>query len=488
MSNQYLTAAFHSHGAAWNRRHFLKAALGTTAALGLAGCDVTEDDPFEVYDGPEITEADFVSFNAGYYDFGVDTATQLPHLSIRDGAISGNTDPIAIAYRLQRLVDVDDPVALETMMDTLLAAQEDGASFIQYRGLLPSLEFDGSRTGFEKASADFQIQPNACLSARVAMVAQAYTGTPLGDKAMTFLANQAEGYNYYFVQSELLFSTSGNAIMPEVGNLRVDLLFEEFYAEMAFVFAYFIGHSTLLDDPDIGLEAWRVLIDPAGVPTDEQTDSFTSLITLATPLAKNGSGYQYFHPLLSLPRTALSTSMRDALYNVLYTYLDAARFANLPGIYSGGPDANGLFEEENGLSRLASGKRFEGARQDVVTVDALAAALRLFDEGTLERQTVRRWIGMYDAVAGVRDTAGLYGSIARNGNVVPALYARQNGAMILFDSAAPDLLDAFLAAEGRPTLSDLFAEVQIEHQGQPIVRVDAPLPLPPTQTQLFVAA
>ncbi|MEZ4700930.1 MAG: hypothetical protein R2834_11410 [Rhodothermales bacterium] len=489
MPRIHLPAAYRNSPAqpGWNRRHFLKAAVGTSFAIGLFGCDVTEEDPFEIYDGPEITEADFVSFNAGYYDIGIDGKTQFPHTAVLNGAPSGTTDPIAIAYRMQRLIDLDDAVTLETIVDHLLLAQEDGASFIKYRGLLPALDFNASSTGFEKTSADFEIQANACLSARVAMTAQAYTGTPLGTKAMQFLQNQTEGYNYYFVQNELLFSTAGNAITSELNTGRVDLLFEEFYAEMAFVLSYFVGHSVLLDDPTIGIEAWNVLIDPAGVPTDSTKDSFTELITFATPLAKNGSAYQYFHPLLTLPLNALSTTMQNGLYNVLYAYLDAARFGNLPGIYSGGPDLDGAFEEENGLSILASGKRFEGSRQLVVTVDALAAALRLFPAESQDRQTVRRWMGVYDGVAGVRDTAGLFGSIGRNGDVVPAMYARQNGAMILFETTGPAHLEAFLEAEGRTTLAEMFASVEITHEGLPIEKVNAPLPLPPMQTQLFTS-
>ncbi len=489
MPRIHLPAAYRTSPApaGWNRRHFLKAAAGASVALSLFGCDVTEDDPFEIYEGPEITEADFVTFNSGYYDVAINSKTQFPHASVVNGVPSGSTDPIAIAYRIQRLIDVDDATALETIIDHLLLAQEDGASFIQYRGLLPTLEFNSSSAGFEKTSADFEIQPNACLSARVAMAAQAYSGTALGSKALQFLQNQAEGYNFYFVQNELLLSTTGNAISTDVGTGRVDLLFEEFYAEIAFVLSYFIGHSTLLNDPTIGQEAWSVLIDPAGVPTDTMKDAFTALITLAAPLAKNGSGYQYFHPLLALPTTALSTSMQNGLYNALYAYLDNARFGNLPGIYSGGPDIDGTFEEENGLSALASGKRFEGSRQAVVTVDALAAALRLFPADSQDRQTLRRWIGVYDGVTGIRDTAGLFGSISRNGDVVPAMYARQNGAMILFDSTGPDHLEAFLEAEGRTTLSEMFAEVMILNEGVPVEKVAAPLPLPPAQTALFTA-
>jgi hypothetical protein len=472
---------------AWTRRHFLKAAFGTSVALGLFGCDVTEEDPFAIYDGPEITEADFVTFNAGYYDVGVDTTTQFPHTAVFDGVASGTTDPIAIAYRIQRLIDQDDAATLDTILTRLLVAQEDGASFIQYRGLLPALEFSPGSTGFEKSSADFEIQANACLSARVAMVAQAFDGEAVGTKARQFLQNQFEGYNYYFVQNERLFSIAGNAISTDVNVGRVDLLFEEFYVEMAFVMSYFLGYSTLLDDPDIGLEAWGALVDPAGVPTDSIKDQFTSLITFSVPLSKNGSAYQYFHPLLALPKNALSPSLQNALYNVLFAYLDAARFANLPGIYSGGPDLDQQFEEENGLSALAAGKRFEGSRQVVVTADGLAAALRLFPADSQDRQTLRRWIGLYDAIAGVRDTSGLFGSVSRNGEVVPALFARQNGAMILFDSAGPDHLEAFLAAESRPTLTEMLANVQILADGAPIAKVNAPLPLPPAQTQLFTA-
>lgn len=470
---------------AWNRRHFLKAAFGTTIALGLAGCDVTEDEPLEIYEGPEITEADFVSFNAGYYDIGVDTRTQLPHSAVVNGAPSGMTDPIAIAYRIQRLIDIDDAATLEAIVDLLLVAQEDGASFIKYRGLLPNLLFNNGSTGFEKESAAFEIQANACLSARVAMTAQAYAGTALGTKAMQFLQNQAEGYNFYFVQNELLFSTAGDAISSTPASTRVDLLFEEFYVEMAFVMSYFLGHSTLVDDPALGGQAWQALIDPAGIPTDTTTDSFTELITLATPLSKNGSGYQYFHPLLALPAGALSTSMQNSLYNVLFTYLDAARFGNLPGTYSGGPDADGNYEEENGLSILAAGKRFEGSRQVTLTVDAIAAAMRLFAADSLERQTLRRWIGTYDAIAGVRDTAGLFGGVTRNGEVIPAMFARQNGAMILFDSNGPAHLEAFLEAEGRTTLTEMFNAVTISHDGVPVEKVSAPLPLPPAQAQQF---
>ena len=70
-------------------------------------CDQVEDS-LENYTGPEIDELDFVAVNQVYLDIAIDSATQFPHNAIKDGALSGFTDPVSIAYKLQHLVDIAD--------------------------------------------------------------------------------------------------------------------------------------------------------------------------------------------------------------------------------------------------------------------------------------------------------------------------------------------------------------------------------------------
>ena len=455
--------------------------------MGLAGCDTTED-PFESYTGPEINEIDLIASNSAYYDLTLGSPTLFPNRSILNGLATNATDPSTIAYRLQYLIDQGDAISAETLMDNLLLAQENSVIFIDYRGFIPSLEFsDQTTTGFQKATSSYSIPENTALSARVAMAASAFAGTAIEDKAMQFLQNQKEGYNFFLSEDSLFLPVTGDALDSTINSTKIDLLFSDFYVELAFVLSYFIGDSTTVQDPQVGLDAWLALIGENSIPTSEHGDSFTGLINIPVPLSRNGSGYQYFHPLLALPMSSINTSLADALYNVLYSFLDAARFANLPGIFSGGPNSSGDFLDDNGLIRLTATGSQSSARESVATVDALVAALRLFPVDSVERQTLRRWIGLYNAVPNIQATGGLNGSVDRSGNVSQSLFARQNTAMILFDSTAPDHLENFLASNGKTSLQELFSQVAITINGEPLQRIDADLPLPPPEAQLFMS-
>ncbi|MBX2818503.1 MAG: hypothetical protein KTR29_02440 [Rhodothermaceae bacterium] len=471
---------------AQSRRKFIKTALGGAAALGIVGCDTTED-PFESFSGPEIDELELVTSNAGFYDIAISSPTLFPNNALLNGAISNITDPVSIAYRLQYLIDLGDSVTIETMLDNLILAQENSVAFIDYRGFLPSLDFANTSSGFAKGSPEFSIAENAALSARVAMAASAFAGTPVEDKANLFLLNQKEGYNFYLSGDSLFFPESGSALNADIGTSKIDILFNEFYVELAFVLSFFIGDSSTISSAQVGQDAWQALIGESGIPTSQHGDSFTGLINIPVPLSRTGSANQYFHSLLSLPTSSIGMVLTDALYNVLYSFLDAARFENLPGIYSGGPDSSGEFLNDNGLIRLTASGSGSSSRESVVTVDALVAALRLFEVDSVERQTLRRWIGLYNAVPNIQDAGGLNGGVDKNGNVSPAIFARQNAAMILFDSMAPDHLENFLSSNGKTSLADMFSQITIDIDGAPIQRVDADLPLPPPEMQLFAS-
>ena len=467
-----------------SRRRLLNAAAGMLLVLTIAGCDQAMDE-FENYDGPEIAELDFATFNSTYIAVGIDQKTQFPHSSIINGTPSGKTDPVSIAYYLQFLIDDGDAARVETLIDHLLIAQEESVQFLNYRGLIPNLTFAATTTGFSKETADVVIQDNAALSARVAMAAAAFTGTGIDTKCLQFLDAQKEGYNYYLSDGSLFYPTMGNAITSEIGDEKIDLLFSDHYAEMAFVMSYFIGDTEFITDAEVGIDAFNALTVPENVPTDVHGDSFTGLINLTVPLAQNGSASQYFQSLLVLDPVKMNSTVQGALYNTLHSFLDAARFDNLPGIYSAAPDQAGAFQTDNGLNRLAAKRQRQTAKETYLAIDALGPAMRLFPDDERNRQTLRRWIGLYDAVPGTRSNTGHFGSVNKQGSVSPALYARQNLAMILFNTTGPGHLDAFLTSEGRSTLTDLFSRLTITHNGGPIERVSAPLPLPPPQAQLF---
>ena len=175
----------------WTRRGFLQSTLGGMLAAGVAACDNVEFEEEEpLFDGPQIDEEDFIAFNAGYYDIGVDTKTQLPYSSISGEGSTGETDPASIAFRLQYLIDQGRTASapIETMLDHLLAAQISDLPPRNYRNLLPRLAFNASETGLEPVSREYFVSHNAMLSARVAMAAQAFKGAAIEDKALTFLA------------------------------------------------------------------------------------------------------------------------------------------------------------------------------------------------------------------------------------------------------------------------------------------------------------
>ncbi len=475
--------------ATWTRRGFLQTTLGSVLALSAAACDdlgLEEDEP--LFDGPQINEDDFIAFNAAYYDIGIDAKTQFPYTAFINGEPHSETDPIAIAYRIQYLIDQGGFAAttIETILDHLLAAQVSGRPPKNYRNMIPRLTLKDDEVGFEAATFEYSFVRNALLSSRVAMAAQAFAGTAVEDKALTFLDKQKAGYNEALSRTPSGFlPTFAHAGLFAVDPDGLNLLFGGFYEAVAFVLSYFIGDTEFIADPQTGLDSWQAMIAAQNTFVDEHFASTTGPLSIPSPLARNGSAFQYFYPLLSLQPDALTPSLAGALYNVLYSYLDAATFDRLPGIYSAGPADNGGFLFDNGLNRLAARQRFQGSQETVVTIDALAAAMRLFPVGSDERLTLGGWIGLYASLSGALSPHGYFGGIDKEGRIVQSMYARQNGAMILFNSNAADHLEAFLTSRGRPGMRELFSQIVLTHQGTPIARIDAPLPLPPNADRLF---
>ena len=478
----------HSSSSSWTRRGFLQSTIGSVLALGLASCDNVSDPVDEPFDGPEIDEADFIGINEGYYNTGIDTKTQLPHSFIAGGEPSGETDPVSIAYRLQYLIDQGSSASgtIETMLDHLLAAQINEFPPRNYRNLLPTLRFTDTEAGTEPARREYSVMDNAMLSARVAMAAQAFKGTAIATKAMAYLDNQKEGYNDLLARNNnAFFPTFVDAGIRGVDGAAYSLVFGGYYEGAAFALSYFVGDTAAISDRQVGLDVWQAMINTQNTLINQHAASTTGSLQIPSPLSRNGSGFQYFHPLLAVDTSVLSPSMANALYNVLYSYLDAAVFDRLPGIYSAGPNLNGNFLEDNGLNRLAARERFQGSQEKMVTIDALATALRLFPESSRERRTLRAWIGLYGSLSGIRSLNGYYSSIDKNGQIAQSLFARQNAAMILLSSTAADHLDAFLIDQGRPGMQAMFSQIELMHQGSPIERIDTDLPTPPDFGLLF---
>ena len=466
------------------RREFLHLTLG--AAVLAAGCSdlgIEEEEP--LFEGPTINEQDFIAFNSQYYGMGTDAATLLPYSQLRNGTAVKETEPVAIAFRLQQLLsDNNRRNEVDTMLTHLLAAQISDRPPRNYRNMLPRLKIDGST--LVPATLEYSFVDNALLSARVAMAAQRFSGSPTGDKALEYLDKQKLGYNQALAQSSGFLPTFAHAGLFGVDPTGLDLIFGGYYASVAFVLAYFIGGTQVLSDPDVGLATWRSMIDAQNSYVDTHPASTTGSYTITCPLSRNGSGYQYFHSLLLLEPGALTDTMRNGLYNALYSYLDAAVFDRVPGIYSAGPHAGG-FLHDNGLNRLAARQRHQSSQETIVTVDALAAALRMFPVDSDERLTLRGWLALYATVAGSTNSQGYFGGMDREGKAIEAMYARQNGAMILFNSTTPGLLNTFLVSNGRPSMNDLFSQVNLTWEGSPLPRVDDPLPVPIREERLFTS-
>ncbi len=478
-----LFAVTDSHSAPrWTRRTFLHFTLGG-AALAASCSDLGLEEEQPLFDGPLISEQDFIAFNSKYYETGIDSATQLPYSQLRDGAAVQETDPIAIAFRLQLLLeDGNRRSEVDAMLTQLLAAQISDRPPRNFRNMLPPLKL--STDNPVPARLAYSFVDNAVLSARVAMAAQRFSGTATGDKALEYLDKQKLGYNQALVQSSGFLPTFAHAGLFGVDPVGLDLIFGGYYASVAFVLAYLIGGTQVLSDPEVGLTSWRAMIKAQNTYIGAHPASTTGPHTITCPLSRNGSAFQYFHSLLALESDALSDSMRNGLYNVLYSYLDAAVFDRVPGIYSAGPHSGG-FLLDNGLNRLAARQRHQGSQETIVTIDALAAALRMFPEDSDERLILRGWIALYATVEGATNPQGYYGSMDRNGAVIPAMYARQNGAMVLFNSTTPRLLNTFLVSNGRPSMRELFSQVNLTREGDPLLRVDDTLPLPIRPERLF---
>lgn len=468
----------------WSRRRFLQLSLAGAAAV--AGCsDLGLEEDESLFDGPVIDEQEFITLNASYYGAGIDPVTRLPYRELRGSTLIRETDPIAIAFRLQHLLShkVNQEV-VDTMLSHLLTAQISERPPKNFRNMLPRMSLDAD--GPAPATLEYSFTDNAVLSARVAMAAQLFSGTPTGDKAQTFLDKQKLGYNQALAQSSGFMPTFAHAGLFGVDPTGFNLLFGGYYASLAFVLAYFIGDTPVLSDPQVGLDSWGSMIAAQNSLTDSHPASTTGSHTIQTPLARNGSAYQFFHSLLALDPADLTDSMRNGLYNALYSYLDAAVYDRVPGIYSAGPHGGG-FLFDNGLNRLAARQRQQSSQETIVTIDALAAALRLFPEDSDERLILRGWIGLYATVAGATGTRGFYGGLDRDGNPIEAIYARQNGAMILFNSTSAGLLNAFLVANGKPSMRELIGQIELQWQNDPMPQVEDQLPFPIRQERLFTS-
>lgn len=468
----------------WSRRRFLQLSLAGTAAI--AACsDLGLEDESPLFDGPVIDEQDFIAHNANYYGAGIDPVSRLPFRELRGNTIVRETEPIAIAFRLQYLLaHAGNREAVDTMLTHLLNAQISDRPPRNFRNMLPRMSLDSGR--LEPATLEYSFTDNAVLSARVAMAAQLFNDTPTGDKALTFLDKQKLGYNQALAQSSGFMPTFAHAGLFGVDPTGFNLVFGGYYASLAFVLAYFIGDTTIIASPQVGLDSWQSMIVAQNTLIDAHPASTTGSHTIQTPLARNGSAYQFFHSLLALDPNDLTDSMRSGLYNALYSYLDAAVYDRIPGIYSAGPHGGG-FLLDNGLNRLAARQRQQSSQETIVTVDALAAALRLFPEDSDERLILRGWIGLYANVSGATSTQGFYGGLDREGDPVEAIYARQNGAMILFNSSGAQLLNGFLASHGKPTMRELIGQVELRWQGGPLPRIDDQLPFPIRQERLFTS-
>jgi len=469
------------------RRRFLKSSLGLAALLPLAACEglgVGPEDSDTLFDGPTIDEDDFISYNARYYGLGVDEASQLPFTFIRDGVAAQETDPVSIAFRIQYLLsDSHHAATLNTLLDHLLAAQIDAWPPNNYRNMIPRLVIQPD--GIKPATREYSFLDNALLSSRVAMVAQAYKDAEIGNKALQFLDKQRLGYNQVLLQSRSGFLPQfGVATLFDVDPRGLDLLFSGFYDAVAFVLGYFIGDTPIIGNPQVGLDTWQRMIDTQNTFAGEHYASTRAQTRIQSPFARNGSGFQFFHSLLSIDSSWLTDSMYNGLYNALYSYLDAAVYDRVPGCYSAGPHPTGFYID-NGLNRLASKQRFHTSREIIVTTDALAAAMRLFPEDSDARLILRGWMGLYASREGIITAQGYCGGMDKEGTPIQALYARQNGAMILFKSDGARLLNDFMRTQSRPGLQEMLGMVRLLYQDEPIVRVDAQLPIPIRSERLF---
>ncbi len=469
----------------WSRRHFLQTTVGTAlACTACSGLGFEEEKEPALFDGPQIEDKQFIELNTRYYDVGIDSRTGFPYSAIVDGTPVLETDPVSIAYRLQFLLDDPRRVAqVDALISSLLEVQIGAPPPRNYRNMIPRLTLDGSTPQPKYTSYSFA--DNALLSSRVAMAAHAFASTATGDRARTFLDRQKLGYNQALNGSRSGFlPVFADAGLFGVDPQGMDLLFAGYYESVAFVLAYFIGDTSVVEDPRRGLEAWAAMIQGQGTFSDQFPASTVRATTVDSPLARNGSAFQFFHSLLGVQTAHLSPSMFNGLYNALFAYLDAATYDRLPGIYSASPHEEG-FLLDNGLNRLAAQQSRQPSQELYATIDALAVAMRLFPKDSDARQILRGWIGLYGSVQGAVGEHGYYGGIGKEGMPVRALHARQNGAMILFDSEAPALLDSFLTENGRPGMRELMSQVTLIHEGAPIQRVQASLPLPLRFERLF---
>ena len=274
--------------------------------------------------------------NARYYNQGIDSATQLPYNEIRGTTPRQETDPVAIAYRLQFLLENDlRREEVDTILTHMLSAQRWGFPPNHFRNMLPRLTLSGG--SLQPATLEYSFVDNAVLAARVAMAAQQFAGTDTGNKALEYLNNLNRGFSQAYSQSSGFLPAFGAANQFRVDPTGINLLFGADYASIAFVLAHLVRDSRFVSDPSAGLTTWANMIAAQNTYISEHPASTASEVNIHAPLARNGSAFQYFHSMLVLEPDAIPATLRAGLYNVLFSYLDAAVYDRVPGIYSAGP-------------------------------------------------------------------------------------------------------------------------------------------------------
>lgn len=413
-------------------------------------------------DKRSISFSDFYNINKRYYSTGVGLhSSGFPYDYIRsNGSKAQWTQPTAIGFYLQYLVNENNEKEAERVMENLLKTQTNPN--ISWNGLIPWLKFNGDEVLAERTEIAFG--DNSNLSKKVAMVAQKFTGKA-SILATQFLNNQKSGYQQMYDNSQGLFYGAVDR-ESDVFNkgYHINRLFNEFRSGVAFVVSYF----------SIDEKAWDNLI--VNTPKKNYIDIEGDSVPIASTY--DGSGFQYSWPLLSVPEGKLSADMENILFNALYAQLDTALKLGHFGGYSASSYGNSAsingYSGKIGVPELA--ETTDHISNKTFSIYSLLPFLVILEQE--DKQTLMEWITTYASYSGIQGQYGYYDSIhaEKNDKIISDLiFAVDNGSMILPNSEGPQLLLDFLDKYGKvDQFKNLYSKIKLG-----IPKIKKKLPLPP---------
>ena len=366
----------------------------------------------------------YIQENAVYFQTGqgIDPATGFPLDVLGPNAPQNAsfTQPTSIGFYLQFLGEIITKrlqVSFLSQTDAISQVNKVLTNLLQvqsnwgWKGLIPWLEL---QPALQPSGNSMGLIDNANLSHSLAAFAGALVRTNLHktltkdlyDKASSFLANQQSGYQSFVDSASGVFRASYNT-QTQTFDGYADRFGSEVRATLPFLAAYFNLPSSIWDN--LRRSTSRYLTEKGRV-----VETFSAF---------DGSGFQYFWPLLRSPEESLP-EIGGLLQNALLIYEDFMDRTGIPGFASASSLPEGGYSGKIGIENLKETPLT--LDESVGSVYSLASAYRLSPEFVLsELQKIET------AFPALKGSLGFYDAARANGQVSQNYYAIDQGSLVL---------------------------------------------------------